>query len=53
MAILLEPPADLLTYEAFMADPTVRGRCDIVVDLSGLRRSYCGRVCGLTDCLTK
>lgn len=30
MAILLEPPADLLTYEAFMAGPMVRGRCDIV-----------------------
>lgn len=30
MAILLEPPADLLTYEAFMAEPTIRGRCDIV-----------------------
>ena len=30
MAILLEPPADLLTYEAFMAEPTVQGRYDII-----------------------
>ena len=30
MATLMQAPADVLTYKAYMAEPWVRGRYDIV-----------------------